>query len=228
MKKIAFFVEGYSEQAFLVKLLEAIFDAKKIAIEPIKMSGGGKCRITITRIKTPVVDGRVEYYILIYDCGGDNNVKSYIRDQRINLLRAGYLKIIGVRDVYPFQRSEIEKLKIGLNWRLPQKDIPIKFILSIMEIEAWFLAEENHYSKIDKTLDTNLIYNRLNWDPSNYNTELFDCPSEILNDVYQLVGIKYVKGDYTIDKLDYANVYFNVNNRVASLKNLIDEINSIF
>lgn len=229
MKRIAFFVEGLTEQLFIEKLLNEIFDQKKIAIEVKKIKGGKRIPIALTTISTPIISQTTNYYILIYDCGGDGNIRSYIMDQRAGLLKAGYSKIIGIRDVYPdFSRSDIHKLQYGLNFKLPQKDLQTKFILSIMEIESWFLADENHYPNINSVLTRDFISQNSGFDPSTYNTQLFNEPANKLNEVYNLVGDSYVKENSvitrTVESLDYANLYFEVHKRISSFKELIDEI----
>lgn len=230
MKRIAFFVEGLSEQLFLEKLLLEVFSCNKIAVESRKMRGGTRVPVTITQITTPTPTVNTEYYILIYDCGGDSNVGSYIRDQRESLKNHGYIKIIGIRDVYPaFTRSEIPRLIRSIHFGIPQKDLPVKFILSIMEIESWFLAEETHYAKINASLSVSLIQSNLGFNPASYDTQLFDMPAIKLNEVYQLVSMRYSKESAsisrTINALDFANIYFEVHKRISSLKELIDEIN---
>ncbi len=232
MKRYAFFVEGLTERLFLIKLLIEIFGEKRISFEVKKISGGSKSTISIITIfaQSSINGG---YYILIYDCGGDSNIRSYIEDQRTGLINAGYIKIYGIRDVFPtFRRTEIATLIKGLYFRLPQNGIPIKFILSIMEIEAWFLAEENHFQIIDPNLTLESIQNNHSFDPSNFNTELFDEPAEKLRTIYQTVGKSYKKSqsyiERTINALDCANIYINVCTRVNSLGELITEINSFF
>ncbi len=233
IKKTAFFVEGYTEQEFLKKLLIEVFGNKKIGIEIKEAKGGSKVRISYTTIETPIITDSTQYFILIFNCGGDSAIKSYIMDRRINLVKSGYQKIIGFRDVYPdFNRNDIHRLLYGLNYKIPQKDIPIKFILSIMEVESWFLAEENHYTVIDNKISTGSIFDKFGFNPSTYNTELFDEPSNTLKAIYRTVGKTYKKEreiiDRTINALDYGNLYFNVNNRIPSFKSLTDEINLIF
>jgi len=233
MKKYAFFVEGYTERLFLEKLLTEIFGSNKIKIETKKISGGRRIPVSITTLSTSSNSKKKDYYILIYDCGGDSSIRSYIGDQRASLIKTGYIKIFGIRDVYPdFDRSEIIKLRNGLYFKLPQKDLPTKFILSIMEIEAWFLAEENHYATIDSKLTIDYIKNNYCFDPSIYNTELRDEPTNDLIKIYQLVGKSYTKTkshiDRTINSLDYDNVYLNVRNRVNALNELVTEIDSFF
>lgn len=233
MKKYAFFVEGYTERLFLEKLLTEIFGSNNIKIETKKISGGRRIPIAITTLSTSYNSGKKDYYVLIYDCGGDSSIRSYIGDQRASLIKTGYIKIFGIRDVYPdFDRSEINKLLNGLYSKLPQKDLPTKFILSTMEIEAWFLAEENHYATIDSKLTIDYIKNNYCFDPSIYNTELRDEPTNDLIKIYQLVGKSYTKTksyiDRTINSLDYDNVYLNVRNRVKALNELVTEIDSFF
>jgi hypothetical protein len=233
MKRYAFFVEGITELLFLEKLLTEIFGQKKIVIDKRQIRGGSKNPISITTISTQGNIVNSSYYILIYDCGGDKSIRSYIQDQRNSLLKSGYSKLFGIRDVFPdFDRSEINDLRNGLNFGLPQKGLPTKFILSIMEIEAWFLAEENHFKNIDQKLTCDYIKNNYLFDPSNYDTEQRDNPASDLDKIYKLVGKSYRKEisiiSRTINSIEYDNLYFNVINRVAALKDLITEINLFF
>jgi hypothetical protein len=233
LKKIAFFVEGYTEQEFLKKLLIEVFGSKKISVEINEIKGGSKVKISYTTIETPTISENTQYYILIYNCGGDSSIKSYILDRRISLKNSGYKKIIGLRDVYPdFKRNEIHKLLYGLNFRIPQNEIPIIFILSVMEIESWFIAEDKHFPIIDSNLSNSSINSVFGFNPSNHNTELIDEPSVTLKAIYKSVGKTYKKEkeyiDRTILALDYSNLYFNVNTRISSFKQLTDEINLLF
>ncbi|MCH4824589.1 DUF4276 family protein [Gramella lutea] len=233
IKKVAFFVEGYTEQEFLKNLLVEIFGKKNIGVEIKNARGGSKTAIKYTLIESAEVNENTQYFVLIYNCGGDSAIKSYILDQRSSLIKSGYVKVIGFRDVFPdFTRQEIPKLVRGLNYKIPQKDLPISFVLSVMEIEGWFLAEENHYSEIDDSLNPDLVNNNFGFDPSSDNTENIDEPANKLKDIYNHVGKTYKKEkpiiDRTVNALDYGNLYLNVNNRIPSFKSLMDEIELIF
>jgi len=233
LKKIAFFVEGLTEQYFIENLLKEVFNQNKLAIQVKKIKGGSKIPITITEISSPTLTDLIEYYVLIFDCGGESTVKSYILDQRESLIKSGYSKIVGILDVFPnFSRTEIHDLRYGLNYKVPQKEVSIKFVISIMEIEAWFLAEEIHFSKINALLTADYIEKNYGFNPSTYNTELRDEPANDLNNIYQLVGECYSKNKISISKtveaLDYSNVYFKIPSRITSLKELITEIDEIF
>lgn len=229
MKRIAFFVEGLTEQLFLQKLIKEVFTENKIAIESIKIQGGSKVKISFTTISAAAITDDTKYYILIYDCGGEKNIKSYINEQRDNLIKSNYSKIIGIRDVYPdFQRNEIHKLKSGLNYQLAQIPIRTEFILAIMEIEAWFLSESSHFSNIDPALTIELIKEKLHFDPSVDNMENRESPASDLHCCYQLVGKEYLKKEAslskTIEALDYAELYFNLPAKVSSLHQLVAEL----
>lgn len=229
--RLAFFVEGLTEKEFLKRLIREIFGIKRVAIEERDITGGKKHPVSISKIESETLEIGVKYYILIYDCGGDGKIKSYILDQRESLINSGYKKIIGLRDVYPIAREEIHKLIYGLNFKVPQKDIVIKFVLSTMELEAFFLAEESHFLKIDDNLSIDRINEVFGFDPSSSNPELIDNPATLLNEIYSLEGKKYLKKKSsilkTVESLDYANMYFIVRNRVNSLNQLITEFEEV-
>lgn len=232
MKRIAFFVEGLTEQLFLQKLIKEVFSENKIAIESTKIQGGSsKVKISFTTISASAITDNTQYYILIYDCGGENNVRSYINEQRENLIKSNYSKIIGIRDVYPdFQRSDITRLKKGLSYELPQIPIKTEFILAVMEIEAWFLSESTHFSKIDSHLTLDLIKEKLNFNPSTDNMENRESPALDLHCCYKLVGKGYSKKESsltrTLEALDYAELYFNLPSKIPSLQQLITELDN--
>jgi hypothetical protein len=232
VKRIAFFVEGLTEQLFIEKLLIEILGEMNVSIETRKMQGGSKTNIKITQIGSPKINQDADYYFLITDCGSETTVASYIKEQRDSLKRSGYIALFGMLDVRPnWKRDQIPELNRKLYCRMPQRDLETKFILSIMEIEAWFLAEENHYEKIDANLTLDYIQNNHGIDPRG-NTELIDEPADLLDKIYQSVGQKYGKNKQVISKtvelLDYTNLYFEVSERIPSLKNLIDSIDKHF
>jgi hypothetical protein len=232
MKKVAFFVEGISEQIFVEKLLVEIFGRHKISIETIKISGGKNSPIKKAKYPFNNSGNNSDYFAVIYDCGGDSTVKSYILEERESLIKANYLKIIGLLDVYPRMREDILKFKRGLNYGTPTKDIEIAYVLSIMEIESWFLAEYSHFEKIDSLLTIPLIVSKLGFNPQNDNMELRDCPAIDLRSCYELVGKGYNKSkldiNRTVQALDFSVLYLVQKNKMASLNELITTIESAF
>jgi len=232
LRRIAFFVEGYTEQKFLETLITEIFTGNDIAIEIRNMRGGAKARITTLVVSSSVVSTSTKYFILIYNCGGDSNVRSYIEDQRQSLISNGYELIIGFRDVYPIAKADIQRLRSGLLYRLPQKPTPIVFLLSVMEIEAWFLAEETHFAKIDPAITVEAIRTNLGFDVQVDNMEDRLNPASDLDDIYKLAGKRYNKSASQIDRtcscLDYARVYIDLTLKFPSLQELVAILESLF
>lgn len=232
LRKIAFFVEGYTEQQFIKKLLEELFDQRKIAIEIKSIRGGNRVATSYSTILSADKTDQTQFYILIYNCNGDNAIKSNILEQRLNLIEAGYCKIVGLRDVYPISKSDIFKLRSGLTYGIPQKDLPISFVLSVMEIEGWFLAEETHFQKINNLLTVDVIRRDFGIDLSSANTEDILEAAILLKRIYQTVGMSYRKEassiDRTINALDFTNIYLNVRSRNKSLDTIITECELLF
>ncbi len=111
MNKLAIFVEGETEQAFVQKLLEEIANRGQIRIELKKARGGRRGRRLLTVVASPP-DAGESCFVLIVDCGADNRVKSDVRDEYDNLVKNGYTGIIAIRDVYPdVALAEIPRLR---------------------------------------------------------------------------------------------------------------------
>lgn len=197
MKKIAFFVEGQTEQLFINKLLIEIAGQKNIAIDLRQWRGGTstpKHEIFIPQTLSYTNPQSPSYEALIYDCGGDDKVKSDILDQITNLASNGYEEIIGIRDLFPL--TDLSRLERGLQF-IPQnsRPLPIHFqiIVAVNEIEAWFLAECSHFECIDNRLTNLFIRSNVSFDPCLDDMTLRVNPAEDLNTIYQLVGKSYKK-----------------------------------
>jgi hypothetical protein len=154
MEKLAIFVEGQTEQIFVSKLLEEVAEKSMLAIECTSGEGGsGRSIRTFKLVKqSPVGATSSKYYILIYRSNNDSRVVSDIRDQHSSLTGNGYKAIIGLRDVYPKSRADIPAIKQNSQRVLPKAGTPIFLVFAILEIEAWFLAEYSHFTKIDPCL----------------------------------------------------------------------------
>lgn len=226
IKKIAFFVEGATELIFIEKLLKEVLATDTYIIEKREMRGGSKKNIiTINVLNTAVAKETTKCYILITDCGGDSTVKSYVLDQRASLIKSGYTLIVGLLDLFPKNKADLHKFQYGLYYQVPQKELPICFVISVMEVEAWFIAEKSHFLKVDNKLTVQWINSQLNIDLDNIVFEDIPKPAETLNSIYKLVGKGYSKKSkkvqITVDRLDYSELYFNLKNIVSSLNDLI-------
>jgi hypothetical protein len=166
---------------------------------------------------------------MIIDCGNDRLVKERILEEHLNLTRAGYSQIIGLRDVRPdFTHAEIPKLEAGLRSYIKTSLIPVEFILAILEIEAWFLAETTHFPRIDAAITVHAIKAALRFDPDNEDMEQRLTPGDDLNKCYAIGGKVYRKhlARLTVDALDFNAIYLDLYKKFRYLDRLIACINS--
>ena len=229
MKKLAIFVEGYTELLFIDALLTEIAGSKSILIEHRKIRGGATVKRSMAQIKAATAVTNESYFVMIFDCGGDEAVKSRIQEEHERLTNTNYSQIIGLRDVRPtFAHGDLPRLELGLRTRIRTALIPVDFILAVLEVEAWFLAEFNHYPIVHPAITTLAINARLGFDPSTDDMSLRNNPADDLNNCYQIGGQNYVKGtpQPTIGALDYAYVYLEMQHRIPYLARLINLIDS--
>ena len=224
MKRLAIFVEGQTEQIFVTKLITEMAGNKNIVIvQEQKIRGQNFVTIAAQKI-TP----DTKYYVLIRDCRNDTQVKTAIIDVAERFAERGYEKILGLRDVYPKTHSEIPALVKWSNYQVPTKFLPIKILLAIMEIEAWFLAETSHFTRIHSSLTIDVIKSTLQLDPTVDSVELRPNPAKDLDDIYKKARFAYTKRKQntirTVNALDYPSLYLSLRTRITSLNEFISEI----
>lgn len=213
MRKIAFFVEGAGEMLFVEKLLSEVAEIKDVIITKRKIRGGGKSG-KVAKFFTEVGAVREatdeNFYVLICDCGGDHLVAQRIREEHVSLTASGYERIIGIRDVRPdFSREDVPKLLQRMEDVVAKNLAPVVFILSMMEVEAWFLAEYSHFERIHPELNPEMIEEALGFNPRTFTASERDHPAKDLEQSYLLKGVVYDKTSVqtTVDKLDFALIY---------------------
>lgn len=238
MKKIAFFVEGLTEQIFLKKLLEEIAGVKHISISEQKLfTSNGKAGHYKILAESKITGAK--YFALINDVGGDSKVQSELLDNYHSLVKRGYTTILGLKDVYPHNYSDISKLEKAAKFGLPTKPVLAMTIFAVMEVEAWFIAECSHFQKIDISLTPQKIKHDFSIDILNDDLQQINNPAEKLHKIYSSVGKKYylVKSknkkikkkkriQKTVDSIDYANLYVTVPNKFPYFKELIRQIDT--
>lgn len=194
MTRIAIFVEGHTELIFMDRLVQEFAQEAGLAVEHAQASGGAK-RARRWKIYKQVTPGaHHKFYVLIVNCTGDSKVKSDILDRYQGLVKAGYSLILGLRDVYgQFRYEDLPRLRSTLSFGLPRKPVKIELFLSVMEIEAWFLAEHTHFQRLNPKLSVQLIRDTFSFDPAHDNLELRAHPSEDLDRIYKLGGFSYAK-----------------------------------
>jgi hypothetical protein len=233
MKRIAIFVEGLTEQILVRRMLESVMEKKGVAIQTVKITGGHNVRMSFTMMQAARVDRDTGYYVLIYDCGGETNVKGYMMMQRQSLVDKGYTCIIGLRDVYPnFTQEEIPRLKKGLNFKVPQKGAVTRIFLAVMETDAWFLGEYTNLRKVSQNLTLEFIQKRLGFNPKTGNMESREQPAHDLKRVYRLVGHDYTKKrsklNSIVAKLDFNFFTHRLANKMQSLGDFVYQLEDFF
>jgi len=227
LKKLAIFVEGYTESKFVLKLLQEFFNKNSISIMINEFSNRTECPVIKEIISSN--DG-TKFEILIFNSCTDTKVLPDIRERYQGMKDAGYTHFIGIRDLYPdFTYLEKEEA-IQINKFLLDKDsINATFIFATMEVETWFIAETKHYTKIHNDLTLAKIKDKyIDFDDiTNYEEEITE-PAKTLNDIYKLVNLAYKKTDNqttrTVENLDYENLYLNVRMKVPSLNKLFETL----
>lgn len=217
---------------FVERFLSEYFGLQDIELEFRKYWGSKGVEILSKRRNI-----NAKYYILIFDAGGDGSVASAIRERARNMIEdSGYQHIIALRDLFRNDRSEkrdVVNAFYGLFSDYLFKD-RLRLVLSIMEIEAWFLADYNLFSRIDPILTVSVINKRLGIDLEHDNSELYDHPAVIISQIYGLIGRTYKKRQadayrivYSID-YNYLCINEDVLNKMGSWKYFLDTVNDCF
>lgn len=238
MKKIAFFVEGQTEQFFLNKLLIEIAGIRNILLILSKFKGRSQPPTQDIYPKSISHPVNPSHTALIYNCGNDEGVKTRILEEYQDLINDGFNEIIGIRDLYPLHLVDLTELETRLkNGKSSRGEPPLpakaSIIIAVHEVEAWFLAECNHFTCIDSNLTEALVASNssvLGFNPYVDDMTLRYKPSEDLKKIYQLVNKTYMKKkihiERTVECLDYGNIYINLSPKVAKLGDLISKINN--
>lgn len=158
---------------------------------------------------------------------------SDIQEENDRLNNLGFSKIIGLRDIRGNQNSEklthadlpdIERLHRFIEQSV---SIPTKIITAVMEIETWFLAETNHYDKIDDRLTKDFILSKtadLGFNPHSNNLTLRLEPTEDLHNLHKLKGRQYSKkkGNKIINWLNLHHLKNTVGQKISQVKDLFE------
>ena len=234
MGKIAIFVEGQTEGMFAVQLLKEIVGRHNILIKEEKLRGQPNSDRAYYILSASIRDTGYPCYALVVNCsGGGERVVSVIRENYDTLVANGFQAIIGLRDVYPdVTYEELPQLREGLKKYLKANPIGVVFVLAVMEIEAWFIAEYTHFARVNHQLTMARIRGKVGFDPSRDDVGLRGHPARDLDQIYSLVGWRYKKHQMevrrTLNLLDFGQIYLVLGERILDLKNLNDSIDQFF
>lgn len=192
MVKIAIFVEGQTERIFVVKFLSEFLGGEQnfSRIEE-KYFGSKGTKLLATRDYP-----NANFYILIFDTSGDGNVIPTLMERAENMVNGeGYHYLLAIEDLYDRPKNKMRTVLQSFENAVSQFSFrdKIRFILAIMEIEAWFVADYNIFCRINKIATPEFIKNKLNVDLINQNPESHRHPSGIVNKIYRLFGQQYKK-----------------------------------
>lgn len=229
MKKVAIFVEGYTEFYFVERLIEEVAGWGQVRIHLARQHGG-----ILNIIKTSGAPEDVATLtVMLVNCCGDGSVKSFILERKSRLIQQGYTYVLGLQDLYPKTLEHFEKFKTGVSSGLNDPDIKIEICIAVAEVESWFLNEASHFVKIDQLLTSGFIKSKVGFHP------VQDCaetsvrhPARMLHEIYHLVGGQYKKREDEIkrlvDILDYGELYETVRAKSNSLDFFFKRVDSFF
>lgn len=201
MRKTAIFVEGQTELIFVREFLKIIYEYHGLHIECYTLFSDFNLRPE----EYSYGNENEENYYQIINIGNDKAVLSRIKKRMPSLTKAGFEKIIGLRDMYSSEYKDrsktinndvIKSFREGVEKQLAE--IPnhekIKFIFAIMEVEAWFLAMTELIEKQHSELTIKRIKEELNFDLVKDDPEVtYFHPAIILKEIFQLVNMDYKK-----------------------------------
>lgn len=228
MRKLAVFVEGLTELGFVERLIGEIAGAHNIVFEKRRIVGGSTARRQVISLEAAKPAQAQKFYVLLYDCGGDHQVKPRIVEEHQALSKSGFCSIIGLRDVRPNTlRQDIPLLERNLKYGIKTSLAPVEIFLAVMEIEAWFLAESSHFEKIDPAINLTRIEAELGFNPESHDMTLRDEPTSDLDCVYSLGGKRYEKpGELTLGVLDYSRMYLELAGKILHFGKLVSSIDA--
>lgn len=217
--KAAIFVEGQTEAIFVRELILELAGRETVAITEEKYHGGS-FYITVTSNTT-----LAHSEVLIANCASDSRVATAIRERYNGLVSAGYKSIIGLRDLFPEPQANLALVQQAVASVIPTAPVPANVFIAVMEVEAWFIEEETHFSRISPTLTQQKIALAVNYDIFSGQSELIQHPASLLHEIYKIANLAYKKSknhvNRTVNNLDFANLYINCRQRSASLNDFI-------
>jgi hypothetical protein len=236
VKKIAIFVEGHTELAFVEKFLLEIGNSNQLSIRKEELQGGGKSPLIIRFVGEKPVTGETKYQILLRSSCNDEKVLADIKEHYAELMQNGFEKVIGIRDLYRKDKDNYPRqnnVKSAMKQFIEQNHLQnAHMVLAVMEIETWFIAETTHFSKIHSNLTAQTILPIIDLGKiSNFEGEI-QHPADTLNQIYHLVGFAYQKKgkqvQRTINALDYAEMYLKLRKKLPNLDDFVSHLDSLF
>jgi hypothetical protein len=226
MEKMAIFVEGMTEQAFVERLVTEIAGHHRVHVDMVQAHGGGRALPrTFVEVRATGPDPAKKYYVIIYDCGNDDRVLSDIRDRYGDLVSAGFRTIVGLRDVYPQPVARESDIRDAFRRLAPSTPIPSTLVLAVREIESWFIADHEHFQRMSRHMTPEAVENALGYPPATHDVTSINHPAEDLRRAYAVGRLGYKKSaaqvQRTVGRLDCLNFYLALPARIPDLAVLV-------
>jgi hypothetical protein len=224
MSAFAIFVEGQTELIFVERLLFEILDYQGLRIELETQHGGFYHEIGV-RGAPPA---NACHNVLLVNCACDGKVLSAIEERANKLRNAGYDRILGLRDIHPAPSDELEDIYELTANRLVSMPLPCKMVIAVREIEAWFIADTEHFGRYNPLLTSAFIQQKIGVDVAQQDVEQIPHPAKLLGNIYSLVGGTYDKklkeAHRVVAILNYEYLYLEAPDSIPALKKFVDEL----
>lgn len=244
MRKVAVFVEGKAELRLVRDFLLNTYNWVNIGVECYELHASN---LTYTQYHYPEEEASrrtCEHFYQIVNVGTDASVLSVIRKRLLSLYRENFEKVIGLRDMYcddyHYACGTPRRIMADINQSFidghnsiiqtfPDAE-KVKFFFAIMEVEAWFLAIPELFTRIDSRLTPEYIQEKLNVNLANDPETNIYHPAKTLGEILGLVGRKYGKHEHDISGIlshitpdDFEELMLNPN-KCASFTAFIEEL----
>lgn len=230
MIKIAIFVEGLTETSFIKKLI-----AKRYGKSPYRMNERKLRKWEYISLQLGRDSIGLDYDFIIVELPSYDKLFSYVIESSAGMIRKqGYDLLIGLRDLYPNDRSD-KDIIIRFNDKMLAGNSErgkITLILAVMETEAWFLCDHSVFERIEHKLTSDKIKSELKIDLVNDDPELtLEKPAETINRILQLSGSgmgykkKQEEVDNVVNNIDF-NYLFSCTGKIDSFFRFLRELDS--
>jgi|GEM_PF-6878144 len=225
------FVEGQTEQEYLESLISHMGQNRDVRIDknvarPIA-EGEGALRV----LKGYEAGGACSHYVCLLDTNGDGGVLSRLLESYARI-ESSYHTILTMRDVYPKTGGDASRLMRSVERTIEQKASKAKCVFAIPETEAWFIADDSHFARIDSQLTSDLILQNTKYDILKGDPEKISRPAKKLKDIYNLVQKTYNKKlsnvQRTVGALDHDHMRSRNESRLYGYGSLCPLIDSFF
>ncbi len=231
MKKIAFVVEGQTEQIFVNRFIQEVISGGHPCHIVWKQVNGGQTS-TLTKRGHPEEDAT--HVIWIINAHGDDNTLSYIEDNIESFKKRGFQAVFGLRDRYTGDKKKppVDPDAIDGRTRLltSTHGLQIEVTVAVQEIEAWFLSVPAFFEKYDKSLTVTNIKQMIGLDLSVADVESVGHPATVIHKVLESVSLAYKKrlddAHKIANALDYAALYADRASKIKPLGRFVGHLTS--